>query len=47
MRRIEYTIEIGGNAQQAALGELVNYVDRIAEIPASIRNGIPVTRRRE
>jgi organic hydroperoxide reductase OsmC/OhrA len=44
---IEYTIEMSANAEQAALDELVNYVDRIAEIPASIRNGTPVARRRD
>jgi putative redox protein len=42
---IEYTIEMDGNGEQAALDELVDFVDRIAEIPASIRNGTPVTRR--
>lgn len=44
---IEYTIEVSANAEQAALDELVNYVDRIAEVPASIRNGTAVTRRRD
>jgi uncharacterized OsmC-like protein len=43
---IEYTIEISGDADRAALDELVDHVDRIAEIPASIRKGTPVTRRR-
>ena len=45
--RIEYTIEVSGDAEQAALDELVDYVERIAEIAASIRNGTPVTRRRD
>ena len=43
---IEYTIEVSGDAKQPVLDELVDYVDRIAEIPASIRNGTPVARRR-
>ena len=41
---IEYSVEVSGNAEQDALDELVTYVDRIAEIPASIRTGTPVTR---
>ena len=41
---IEYSVEVSGDAEQDALDELVNYVDRIAEIPASIRTGTPVTR---
>ena len=43
---IEYTVEISGDADEAALDELVAHVDRIAEIPNSIRNGTPVKLRR-
>jgi putative redox protein len=42
---IEYTVELEGDADDAALAELVAHVDRIAEIPNSIRNGTPVTLR--
>lgn len=41
---IEYTVEIEGDAERARLDELVAYVDEIAEIPSSIRNGTPVRR---
>jgi uncharacterized OsmC-like protein len=36
---IEYDVEISGDAPAEALAELVSFVDRIAEIPNSIRNG--------
>lgn len=40
---IQYAVEIDGDADQTVLDELVAHVDRIAEIPNSIRNGTPVT----
>ena len=39
---IEYSVEISGDAEPSALDELIAYVDRIAEIPNSIRSGTPV-----
>ncbi len=42
---IEYSVELEGDADAAVLAELVAHVDRIAEIPNSIRNGTPVTLR--
>lgn len=42
---IEYTVELEGDADAATLADLVAYVDRIAEIPNSIRNGTPVALR--
>jgi putative redox protein len=42
---IEYTVELTGDADDGALTELVAHVDRIAEIPNSIRNGTPVVLR--
>jgi uncharacterized OsmC-like protein len=39
---IEYEVEIAGDASPEALAELVSFVDRIAEIPNSIRRGTEV-----
>lgn len=39
---IEYDVEVSGEASEEALAELVASVDRIAEIPASIRRGTEV-----
>jgi hypothetical protein len=36
-------VELNGDADDAPLADLVAYVDGIAEIPNSIRNGTPVT----
>ena len=42
---ISVDIELDGDAPEAVLGELVQLVDRIAEIPNSIRGTTPVTLR--
>jgi uncharacterized OsmC-like protein len=39
---IEFDVELDGDAAQADLDALLDYVDTIAEIPNSIRNGTPV-----
>lgn len=39
---IEYAVEVDGDAPTERLAELVRAVDRIAEIPNSIRNGTEV-----
>jgi organic hydroperoxide reductase OsmC/OhrA len=39
---IECTVEIAGDAPDAALADLVAYVDAIAEIPNSLRRGTDV-----
>ena len=39
---VEYDVEISGDAEPDALRELVEHVDRIAEIPNSLRLGTPV-----
>jgi len=39
---IEYSVEVWGNAPEAALRELVARVDSIAEIPNSLRGGTSV-----
>jgi hypothetical protein len=39
---IEYDVEVDGDAPTERLAELVRTVDRIAEIPNSIRNGTEV-----
>jgi putative redox protein len=39
---IEYEVELEGDAPKQALRELVDHVDRIAEIPNSIRQGTEV-----
>ena len=36
---ISYEVEISGNASSEALSELASHVDRIAEIPNSLRSG--------
>jgi putative redox protein len=43
---IAVDVELEGNAPQADLDRLLDEVDRIAEIPASIRQGTPVSIRR-
>jgi putative redox protein len=40
---VSYDVEIVGDAPTAELEDLVAHVDRIAEIPNSVRNGTPVT----
>jgi putative redox protein len=37
-----YEVEVAGNAPRERLEELVSHVDRIAEIPNSLRRGTPV-----
>lgn len=39
---VEYEVEIAGDADDARLRELVEHVDRIAEIPNSLRGGTDV-----
>jgi putative redox protein len=39
---VEYEVEIAGDADDAKLRELVEHVDRIAEIPNSLRGGTDV-----
>lgn len=39
---IEYDVHVEGDATDAQLAELVQYVDEIAEIPNSLRRGTPV-----
>jgi putative redox protein len=39
---IEYEVELEGDAPRERLDELVERVDRIAEIPNSLRGGTPV-----
>lgn len=43
---IEYSVEVDGDADQAAIDALVDHVDAIAEIPDSLRIGTVVTLRR-
>ena len=40
---ISYSVEVAGPAPESDLAALVNHVDRIAEIPNSLRQGTPVT----
>ena len=40
---ISYSVEVAGPASESDLVALVNHVDRIAEIPNSLRQGTPVT----
>ena len=40
---ITYTVDISGQADTEALNDLVHHVDRIAEIPNSLRLGTTVT----
>jgi len=39
---VEYEVEIAGEAPEERLRELVEHVDRIAEIPSSLRRGTSV-----
>jgi uncharacterized OsmC-like protein len=39
---ISYAVEVGGDAPEERLRELVDYVDRIAEIPNSLRRATEV-----
>lgn len=39
---IEYEVEVSGDASEDALADLVAHVDRIAEIPNSLRRGTEV-----
>ena len=39
---IEYEVELEGDAPRERLDDLLERVDRIAEIPNSLRNGTPV-----
>ena len=41
-KAVEYEVELEGNAPRERLDELVDHVDRIAEIPNSLRRGTPV-----
>jgi hypothetical protein len=43
---IQYEVEISGDAGERSLRELVEHVDRIAEIPNSLRGGTRVVLRR-
>jgi putative redox protein len=40
---VTYSVEVEGDADDDALSELVRHVDRIAEIPGSLRGGTAVT----
>ncbi|HEY2519391.1 MAG TPA: OsmC family protein [Streptosporangiaceae bacterium] len=40
---ISYSVEVAGQASEPDLIALVSHVDRIAEIPNSLRQGTPVT----
>jgi uncharacterized OsmC-like protein len=40
---VEYEVELAGDADEEHLRELVEHVDRIAEIPNSLRGGTDVT----
>lgn len=44
---IEYEVEISGRESPESLTELVSFVDQIAEIPNSLRNGTPVRLRNQ
>jgi putative redox protein len=39
---VEYEIEISGDGDEARLRQLIEDVDRIAEIPNTLRRGTPV-----
>lgn len=43
---VSYEVEINGDADDEALRDLIDHVDRIAEIPNSLRSGTPVRLRR-
>ncbi len=38
---VTYEVELSGDADDEALRGLIDYVDRIAEIPNSMRTGTP------
>jgi putative redox protein len=40
---VEYEVELGGDASEEQLRQLVDHVDRIAEIPNSLRGGTSVS----
>jgi len=40
---VEHEVELSGDADEARLRDLVEHVDRIAEIPNSLRVGTAVT----
>lgn len=43
---VSYEVELSGDADDEALRDLIDHVDRIAEIPNSLRSGTPVRLRR-
>lgn len=43
---VSYEVELNGDADDEALRDLIDHVDRIAEIPNSLRIGTPVRLRR-
>ena len=43
---VNYEVELSGDADNEALRDLIDLVDRIAEIPNSLRSGTPVRLRR-
>lgn len=43
---VGYEVELSGDADDITLRDLVDHVDRIAEIPNSLRGGTPVRLRR-
>ncbi len=43
---VSYEVELNGDADDEALRDLIDHVDRIAEIPNSLRSGTPVRLRR-
>jgi uncharacterized OsmC-like protein len=43
---VSYEVELNGDADDEALRDLIDHVDRTAEIPNSLRSGTPVRLRR-
>ena len=43
---VTYEVELNGDADEEALRGVIDYVDRIAEIPNSLRSGTPVRLKR-
>ena len=43
---VSYEVELDGDADDEVLRDLIDHVDRIAEIPNSLRSGTPVRLRR-
>jgi putative redox protein len=43
---VSYEVELNGDADDEAFRDLIDHVDRIAEIPNSLRSGTPVRLRR-